>query len=241
VHLKYYSGLTMALPAKWKAFIESQQGLPYYQNLMAEIAAQRQLGIEIYPADEDIFNALNFHDVDAIKVVILGQDPYHARGQAHGLAFSVNENIKTPPSLVNIYKELAEDIDDFKVPSHGNLKQWAEQGVLLLNTVLTVQQANAHSHAKLGWETFTDNLISLVDQHNQHCVFLLWGSHAQNKGQSIDQDKHLVLKAVHPSPLSAYRGFFGCRHFSVTNQWLKQHNIPAIDWQINDCITLELF
>jgi uracil-DNA glycosylase len=164
--------------------------------------------------------------------VILGQDPYHGPNQAHGLCFSVLPKIKTPPSLANIYKELATDIADFTIPQHGFLQSWAEQGVLLLNTVLTVQQAQAHSHAKIGWEQFTDKVIQQLNDHCNGLVFLLWGSHAQKKGAVIDTRKHHVLSAPHPSPLSAYRGFFGCKHFSQTNHLLTQQNKSPINWQI---------
>ena len=174
-------------------------------------------------------------------MVIIGQDPYHGPGQAHGLAFSVNQGMKVPPSLKNIFKELAEDIEGFKIPQHGCLNQWAEQGVLLLNTVLTVQRAKAHSHAKLGWENFSDALIGEISNINPHCVFMLWGAHAQQKGKNIDTDKHLVLTTVHPSPLSAYRGFFGCRHFSVANDWLVNKGLTPIDWQLEEPGSLALF
>ncbi len=166
-----------------------------------------------------------------MKVVILGQDPYHGPNQAHGLCFSVLPGVKTPPSLVNMYKELAQDIEGFQIPNHGYLKSWADQGVLLLNTVLTVEQGKAHSHAKTGWETFTDRVIDVLNQHRQGVIFLLWGSHAQKKGQMIDRNKHHVLMAPHPSPLSAHRGFFGCQHFSQTNQILKQLGKTPINWQ----------
>ena len=170
-----------------------------------------------------------------------GQDPYHGFAydevpQAHGLAFSVPSTIdykfKLPPSLANIYKELTTDISDFVCPKHGNLVSWAEQGVLLLNTVLTVEQAKAHSHAKFGWEIFTDRVISEINEQHNGCVFMLWGAHAQKKGKGIDQAKHLVLAGPHPSPLSAYRGFFGCKHFSKANTWLTQHKKQTIDWSV---------
>ncbi|MCW8832320.1 MAG: uracil-DNA glycosylase, partial [Colwellia sp.] len=154
--------------------------------------------------------------------------------QAHGLAFSVQQGIKVPPSLVNIYKELSTDIDAFVTPNHGNLTTWAQQGVLLLNTVLTVQQGQAHSHAKWGWETFTDKVIEQINLHNKGCVFILWGAHAQKKGRNIDGNKHLILTGPHPSPLSAYRGFFGCKHFSKANLWLENHGKSTIDWRLNN-------
>ena len=165
-----------------------------------------------------------------MKVVILGQDPYHGPGQAHGLAFSVLPGVAVPPSLANMYKELQTDIADFTRPNHGYLESWARQGVLLLNTVLTVEAGNAHSHAKLGWETFTDKVIALINEHCEGVVFLLWGSHAQKKGSFIDRNRHHVLQAPHPSPLSAHRGFMGCGHFSKTNEYLTERNQPAINW-----------
>ena len=173
-----------------------------------------------------------------MKVVILGQDPYHGPRQAHGLCFSVLPGIKTPPSLVNMYKELAQDIDGFQIPAHGYLQSWAEQGVLLLNTVLTVEQGKAHSHAKTGWETFTDKVIEAVNQHQSGVVFLLWGSHAQKKGRFIDRNKHHVLAAPHPSPLSAHRGFFGCGHFSLANQILNAQGKTTIDWHLPDQVSV---
>ena len=217
---------------QWQQLINHEQGQDYYQGLVAEVAKQRAAGVTIFPAEKDIFNAFNYSDLSDVKVVILGQDPYHGKDQAHGLAFSVQDGIKVPPSLVNVYKELATDIADFNVPKHGSLTHWAEQGVLLLNTVLTVQQAKAHSHAKLGWETFTANVISELNQNNSGCVFILWGAHAHKKGKNIDTSKHCVLSGPHPSPLSAYRGFFGCQHFSKANDWLAKKGHAIIDWHL---------
>lgn len=214
----------------WQQLIEHEQSEDYFCQLQTEIAAQRAQGIAIYPEDADVYHAFEFTDIADIKVVILGQDPYHGEHQAHGLAFSVQQGIKVPPSLVNIYKELTTDIDDFVTPSHGDLTSWAQQGVLLLNTVLTVKQAQAHSHAKLGWETFTDHVIDYINQHNKGCVFILWGAHAQKKGRNIDESLHLVLNGPHPSPLSAYRGFFGCQHFSKANAWLVVNGRKAVNW-----------
>jgi len=231
----------MLLPLQWNNFISEQQKQPYFKKIQKEVAAQRAKGIEIYPCDRDIFNAFSFTDLSDVKIVILGQDPYHGPNQANGFAFSINQNEKIPPSLKNIYKELESSLDGFKAPQHGDLSSWAKQGVLLLNTVLTVQRGKAHSHAKLGWETFTDAVISAINERNPHCVFLLWGAHAQAKGSSIDRNKHLVLEAVHPSPLSAYRGFFGCNHFVMANNWLRTNNIGSIDWQITENTTLDLF
>lgn len=224
----------------WQQIIEQEKQQDYYCQLQKEITKQRAQGITVFPEEKDVFNAFKFCDLADVKVVILGQDPYHGVGkgdychqpQAHGLAFSVTSHIKVPPSLVNIYKELNTDIEGFTTPTHGNLTPWAEQGVLLLNTVLTVQQSKAHSHAKLGWERFTDNIISELNRHNDGCVFILWGAHAQKKGRNIDNTKHLVLNGPHPSPLSAYRGFFGCKHFSQANNWLASHGKSPIDWRL---------
>ncbi len=165
-----------------------------------------------------------------VNVVILGQDPYHGPGQAHGLAFSVRPGVAVPPSLVNMYKELEHNIPGFQRPEHGFLESWSAQGVLLLNTVLTVEAGKAHSHARFGWETFTDNVIAAINSHREGVIFLLWGSHAQKKGSIIDRQRHHILQAPHPSPLSAHRGFFGCQHFSRTNQLLREHGKPPIDW-----------
>ena len=227
------------LKPQWQKIIAHEQQQDYFKKLTLEVNTRRSSGEVIFPLEEDVFSAFASVDLSDVKVVILGQDPYHGLGkngesQAHGLAFSVRKGIKVPPSLVNIYKELTQDIPDFKTPGHGYLVEWAEQGVLLLNTVLTVKQAQAHSHAKLGWGTFTDKIIAEINQHNQGCVFLLWGSHAQKKGKNIDQEKHYVLNGPHPSPLSAYRGFFGCQHFSKANLWLTAQNKSMINWQINN-------
>ena len=216
----------------WQDALGPQKEAEYFTRLMARIQSEREAGKVIYPPQQDVFNALKFTPLESVKVVILGQDPYHGAGQAHGLCFSVLPGVKTPPSLVNIYKELAADIDGFVIPKHGTLTRWAEQGVLLLNTVLTVEQGKAHSHAKWGWETFTDAVIDAVNRHQQGVVFLLWGSHAQKKGMHIDTSKHHVLSAPHPSPLSAHRGFLGCKHFSQTNQLLSSQNKSPINWQL---------
>ncbi|MGL4459345.1 MAG: uracil-DNA glycosylase [Plesiomonas shigelloides] len=215
----------------WSDVIGAEKQQPYFLDTMAYVAAERAAGKEIYPPEHDVFNAFRYTPFEQVKVVILGQDPYHGPNQAHGLCFSVLPGVPVPPSLVNMYKELAQDIAGFQIPQHGYLKSWADQGVLLLNTVLTVERGQAHSHAKLGWETFTDRVIAAVNEHRQGVVFLLWGAHAQKKGRIIDRQRHHVLTAPHPSPLSAHRGFLGCRHFSQTNQLLVQQNLPAIDWQ----------
>ncbi|NVK57641.1 MAG: uracil-DNA glycosylase [Alteromonadaceae bacterium] len=218
--------------SSWQSALGAQKSADYFVRLMARIETERQAGKVIYPPQPDVFNALKLTPLTSVKVVILGQDPYHGPGQAHGLCFSVQQGVKTPPSLVNIYKELAQDIPGFTIPSHGNLTSWAEQGVLLLNTVLTVEQGAAHSHAKWGWQTFTDAVNDAVNQHQLGVVFLLWGSHAQKKGQAIDTSRHHVLTAPHPSPLSAHRGFLGCKHFSQTNQLLLAQNKTPINWQV---------
>ncbi|WP_057832525.1 uracil-DNA glycosylase [Colwellia sp. TT2012] len=217
---------------QWQQLVNREAKQEYFQNLVTEIAKQRTAEMAIYPAEKDVFNAFKYVDLADVKVVILGQDPYHGKDQAHGLAFSVPVGIKVPPSLVNIYKELSTDIKGFTTPTHGCLTHWAKQGVLLLNTVLTVQQANAHSHAKLGWESFTQQVIEELNNHNKGCVFILWGAHAHKKGKNINQEKHLVLAGPHPSPLSAYRGFYGCQHFSKTNVWLTHRKVSAINWQL---------
>lgn len=209
---------------------EKQQG--YFRQTLAFVEAERQAGKMIFPPAPAVFNAFRATEFADIQVVILGQDPYHGPNQAHGLCFSVLPGVRTPPSLVNIYKELAQDIEGFQIPAHGYLQSWAEQGVLLLNTVLTVEQGKAHSHANTGWETFTDKVIEAINQHQQGVVFLLWGSHAQKKGRFIDRTKHHVLAAPHPSPLSAHRGFLGCRHFSQANQYLQQQGKKGIDWHL---------
>lgn len=215
----------------WHDVIGSEKTQAYFIDTLAYVANERQKGKTIYPPQADVFNAFRYTELADVKVVILGQDPYHGPGQAHGLSFSVLPGIKPPPSLVNMYKELEKDIPNFQRPDHGYLLSWAQQGVLLLNTVLTVEQGNAHSHAHLGWETFTDKVIAAINENREGVVFLLWGSHAQKKGRIIDSKRHHILKAPHPSPLSAHRGFLGCGHFSQTNQLLEQQGLSPIDWQ----------
>ncbi|MFT6991240.1 MAG: uracil-DNA glycosylase [Paraglaciecola sp.] len=216
----------------WADILDQEKQQPYFVRMMQFLQTERAAGKTIYPPIEEVFNAFHLTELAKVKVVILGQDPYHGTDQAHGLSFSVQLGIKTPPSLVNIYKELASDIPNFTIPPHGFLQSWAEQGVLLLNTVLTVEQAQAHSHAKIGWEQFTETVIQQLSDHCDGLVFLLWGSHAQKKGAVIDKLKHHVLSAPHPSPLSAYRGFLGCKHFSHTNDLLKQQSKRPIIWQV---------
>lgn len=216
----------------WQAFIREQAALAYFQRLTAFVDAERQSGKVIYPPEAEVFNAFELTPLDKVRVVLVGQDPYHGPDQAHGLCFSVKPGIKPPPSLANMYKELATDITGFTIPKHGDLTAWAEQGVLMLNTVLTVEQGKAHSHAKAGWETFTAAALALLDQQAQPIIFVLWGSHAIKKGQLINASQHTVLAGPHPSPLSAYRGFFGCGHFSAINQLLVSRKQAPIDWQI---------
>lgn len=216
----------------WAEAIGAEKSTPYFQAILARVQQEKAAGKVVYPPANEIFSAFALTEFAEVKVVILGQDPYHGINQAHGLSFSVKPGIAPPPSLVNMYKELAQDIEGFQIPKHGYLIDWAKQGVLLLNTVLTVEHGKAHSHANFGWETFTDKVIAQLNQHREHLVFLLWGSHAQRKGQFIDRHRHCVLTAPHPSPLSAHRGFLGCRHFSKTNAYLRSVGIKEIDWQL---------
>ncbi|OMO32977.1 uracil-DNA glycosylase [Vibrio sp. 10N.222.47.A9] len=223
----------MSAPKSWESIINDERDKEYFQNVLAFVEQQRNSGKTIYPPQEQVFSAFDMTPFESVRVVILGQDPYHGANQAHGLAFSVLPGVKIPPSLRNMYKELAQDIDGFEIPSHGYLDTWASQGVLMLNTVLTVEEAKAHSHAKCGWETFTDTIIAELNQRSEPIIFLLWGAHAQKKGQAIDADKHHVLTAPHPSPLSAHRGFFGCQHFSTTNKLLSSMDQQPIDWRLS--------
>lgn len=213
----------------WDLKLKEEFELPYIAKLKDFLKEERRLH-NIYPKKTEVFNAFKLTNFENVKVVILGQDPYHGPNQAHGLSFSVNYGIKIPPSLANIYKELKSDID-FAIPSHGNLTSWANQGVLLLNATLTVRAGEPGSHQKKGWETFTDAVIKLISYKKENCVFLLWGNFAKSKINLIDLDKHLVLTAAHPSPLAG-GAFFGCRHFSKTNEYLKSKNIGPIDWAI---------
>ena len=215
----------------WKAALRAEFDQPYMHKLREFLREEYAAGKEIYPPGPLIFNALNSTPLDKVKVVILGQDPYHGPGQAHGLCFSVQPGVPAPPSLQNIYKELQRDLN-IPEPNHGYLQHWAEQGVLLLNTSLTVEQARAGSHAQAGWQQFTDRVIEVVNERCDGVVFLLWGSHAQSKQKLIDPRKHLILKSAHPSPLSAYRGFLGNGHFSRTNKFLEQNGKTPIDWAL---------
>lgn len=219
------------LEASWKALLADQFNQDYMLALRNFLLSEKQQGRQIYPDGADIFNALNSTPFDKVNVVILGQDPYHGPGQAHGLCFSVRPGVALPPSLQNIYKEIHADLG-LPVSRSGNLDAWARQGVLLLNSVLTVAAGQAASHQGKGWEVFTDRVISLLNERGQDLVFLLWGSYAQRKGAMIDRNRHLVLQSPHPSPLSAHRGFFGNQHFSKTNAWLREHNKTPIDWRV---------
>jgi uracil-DNA glycosylase len=237
--MKERQGVTMTdariqMEPSWKTHLLDEFQKPYMERLREflrrEIAARKS----VYPKGNEYFNAFNSTPLEKVKVVILGQDPYHGPGQAHGLCFSVPHGIDVPPSLVNIFKEIQADLGltaaEFR---HGHLKKWADQGVLLLNSVLTVEGGRAASHQGKGWEEFTDRAISILNEKKEHVVFMLWGAYAQRKGGVIDGSRHLVLQAPHPSPLSAHRGFFGCRHFSKANEYLVKHGIEPIDWRLD--------
>lgn len=220
----------MLIPS-WHARLADEFTKDYMLALQQFLTLQQEQGKVIYPAEAERFTALNKTPFDQVRVVILGQDPYHGEGQAHGLSFSVKPHVKVPPSLVNIYKELEMDLG-IAPAAHGFLEQWVEQGVLLLNSVLTVEASKAGSHQNKGWEVFTDNIIEQINNEHQGVVFMLWGSYAQKKGRHIDRDKHCVLESVHPSPLSAYRGFLGCQHFSKANDYLRSQGNTPIDWAL---------
>ncbi|MFP5431149.1 MAG: uracil-DNA glycosylase [Gammaproteobacteria bacterium] len=219
---------------EWKHALESEFLASYMHDLRLFLASEREQGKEVFPPGPEMFSAFNMTPLSKVKVVILGQDPYHGPRQAHGLCFSVRRGVQLPPSLVNIYKEIQSDLG-IAPPRHGELTQWAEQGVLLLNSVLSVQAGLAASHQGRGWETFTDAVIRVLNEEREHLVFLLWGNYAQRKGRFIDAGRHLVLKAAHPSPLSANRGgWFGCRHFSQANRYLEAHGVAPIEWSLPD-------
>lgn len=218
------------MQASWRSFLEFQQGQPYYKDLQNTLATRRAQGEVIFPEAQDVFRAFDLTPLPNVKVVILGQDPYHGAGQAHGLAFSVKSGVAIPPSLRNIFKELNEEFSDYQPPMDGDLSNWAEQGVLLLNTVLTVSENQANSHSDIGWQHLTHAAIEYVNAHCTNVVFMLWGAQAQKLTPLIDATKHCVLKSPHPSPLSAHRGFFGCRHFLLANQWLEKKKLTPINW-----------
>jgi uracil-DNA glycosylase len=219
------------LRREWLARLGDEFDQAYMGELRSFLLARKAAGARVYPPGEMIFNALDSTPPETVRAVILGQDPYHGPGQAHGLCFSVRPGVAVPPSLANIFRELSEDVG-FRMPSHGCLQHWADHGVLLLNAVLTVEQGRAGAHQGKGWERFTDRVIEVVNAGDQPVVFLLWGAQAQRKGAGIDRERHLVLTAPHPSPLSAHRGFFGCRHFSRANRWLQQQGREPIDWSL---------
>lgn len=223
--------MEVKIEASWKEALKTEFSKPHFTQAALHVKTEKSQGKTIYPPGSLIFNAFNSTPFRNVKVVILGQDPYHGAGQAHGLCFSVQAGVPPPPSLINIYKELNDDTG-VPIPAHGNLTHWAEQGVFLLNASLTVRAGEPMSHAKIGWAPFTDAVIKTISDKKNHVVFLLWGRFAQEKRTLIDETKHLVLTAAHPSPLSAYAGFMGCKHFSKTNNWLVSKGIDPIDWSL---------
>lgn len=225
------SDTAIKLEESWKTALEAEFSAPYMGELRQFLLNEKQAGKHIFPKGSEYFRALDLTPLPDVKVVILGQDPYHGQGQAHGLCFSVRPGVRIPPSLVNIYKEMQSDLG-IKPASHGFLEHWARQGVLLLNSVLTVEEARAASHQGKGWERFTDAVIRAVNEQGNHVVFMLWGAYAQKKAAFVDQRRHLVLKAPHPSPLSAHNGWFGSRHFSKANTYLISNGREPVDWQL---------
>ena len=223
--------MDVKIEASWKEVLKEEFNKPYFQQIPLHLKTEKAQGKIIYPPGSLILNAFNLTPFNKLKAVILGQDPYHGPGQAHGLCFSVQFGIAPPPSLLNIFKELQDDIG-FAIPAHGNLTHWAEQGVFLLNASLTVRAGDPMSHSKIGWAAFTNAVIKKISEQKKHVVFLLWGKFAQEKRSLIDETKHLVLRSVHPSPLSAHAGFFGCKHFSKTNQYLVSNGIDPVDWSL---------
>ncbi len=220
--------MDVKIEESWKERLKKEFNQPYFEQLVKFIKEEYQ-NHKIYPPAKDIFNAFSYCPYDQTRVVIIGQDPYHGPGQAHGLCFSVNKAVKTPPSLVNIFKEIHDDLG-LPIPDHGNLEHWARQGVLLLNATLTVRASQAGSHQNKGWEEFTDAVIRVLSDERENLVFLLWGAYAQKKGAIIDRSKHCVLESAHPSPFAVHRGFFGNKHFSKTNTYLTSKNITPINW-----------
>lgn len=220
--------MKVKIEESWEKVLQPDFDKPYFKEL-TDFVRSEYAATTIYPPASLIFNAFNLCPFDKVKVVIIGQDPYHGPGQAHGLCFSVNDGVQFPPSLQNIFKEIKSDLD-IPIPTSGNLTRWAEQGVLLLNATLTVRAHSAGSHQKKGWETFTDSVIRILAEQKENLVFILWGAYAQKKGAFIDNNRHLILSSAHPSPLSAYNGFFGNHHFSRTNEWLQKHGIDTINW-----------
>lgn len=223
--------MNVKIEPSWKEVLEDEFKKPYFKQLVDHIKTEKEQGKVIFPPGSLIFNAFEKTPFEKVKVVILGQDPYHGPRQAHGLSFSVQKGVPEPPSLVNIFKELYDDVG-VPIPKHGNLEKWAEQGVLLLNASLTVRAQEPMSHSKIGWHYFTDTVITKVSELKEHVVFILWGRFAQEKQKLIDTKKHYVIKSAHPSPLSAKNGFFGSRPFSKTNAYLVKHGIDPIDWSL---------
>jgi uracil-DNA glycosylase len=221
--------MNVKIEESWKQMLAEEFGSAYFERLAAFVRSAYSKGT-VYPPAKNIFEAFNRTPFDKVKVVILGQDPYHEPNQAHGLCFSVQDGVQPPPSLKNIYKELEDEYGTPFLNRNGDLSHWADQGVLLLNATLTVAAGNAGSHQGKGWEIFTDAVIAKLSAHRENLVFLLWGSYARRKGMVIDRRRHLVLECAHPSPLSVYRGFFGCGHFKKTNEYLAEHNLPQINW-----------
>lgn len=217
---------------KWSSFFEEESHKPYFSEIRSYLSLRESDGAIIYPPKEEIFNIYETLSPEDIKIVIIGQDPYHGKGQAHGLSFSVKEDIKIPPSLRNMYKELEDSVENFVTPKHGNLQEWANQGVFLLNNVLTVEEKKPDSHKGIGWEKFTDATINYINKNCDNVVFILWGGNARKKAKKINKEKHLILESAHPSPLSSYRGFFGCNHFNKANEYLKSKNKKKINWQV---------
>jgi len=226
------SNQNIQIEESWKEALTDEFAKPYFAELRQFLKKEKDAGKEIYPPGSLIFNAFNSTPFDNVRVIILGQDPYHGKGQAHGLSFSVPIGVKPPPSLVNIFKELKNEFPDFQIPNHGNLEKWAMQGVFLLNAFLTVEANQPASHQKSGWQEFTNAVIEKLSKEREGLIFLLWGSFAQQKAVLIDETKHTILKAPHPSPFSAHTGFFGSKHFSKTNEILKARGEEEIDWQI---------
>lgn len=220
--------MKVQIEPSWGVRLQKEFEKPYFKSL-TDFVREEYATCRVYPPGKLIFNAFNLCSFDKVKVVLIGQDPYHEPGQAQGLCFSVNDGVRFPPSLVNIFKEIKQDIGK-DIPTSGSLVKWAEQGVLLLNATLTVREHQAASHQGKGWETFTDEVIRILDSEKEHLVFILWGSYAQKKGAFINRERHLVLCSAHPSPLSAYNGFFGNKHFSRANSYLVEHGETAIDW-----------
>ena len=226
--------MEVKIASEWKKSLKNELNEAYFHDLVEFLKNEKTSKRVVYPPGPLIFNAFNLTDLDQVKVVIIGQDPYHGPNQAHGLSFSVQKGIPAPPSLMNIYKEIQNDLGITNLKTKGDLTYWAQQGVLLLNASLTVRANQPNSHAGIGWHRFTDKVIQVLNDHCEHLVFMLWGNFAKEKGMQIDSRKHLILKAAHPSPFSADKGFFGCKHFSKTNEYLVKYGKAPIDWMIKD-------